>query len=187
MPVQQKAQNAFDDAREGNKLGDTARHYLLVPRVTMEWLFPVILTLALYLLVRGHDLPGGGFAAGLTASIGIILLYMASGTRSVEARLHVQPVRWISAGLLCATATGAAAWFFGYPFLSTHSSYLELPLIGPVPIASALLFDIGVFAVVLGTTVLILIALAHQSIRTPRATRPEDGGAQEASARGGQG
>jgi len=169
MPEQQRTQNAFDDAREDRKRGDTARHYLLVPRVTMEWLFPVILTLALYLLVRGHDLPGGGFAAGLTASIGIILLYMANGTRAVEARLHVQPVRWISAGLLCATGTGAAAWFFGYPFLSTHSRYLDLPLIGAVPIASALLFDIGVFAVVVGTTVLILIALAHQSIRTPRA------------------
>ncbi|WP_065846072.1 monovalent cation/H+ antiporter subunit A [Sphingobium sp. Ndbn-10] len=182
MPVQQRTQNAFDDAREGSKLGDTAKHYLLVPRVTMEWLFPVILTLALYLLVRGHDLPGGGFAGGLTASIGIILLYMANGTRAVEARLNVQPVRWISAGLLCATATGGAAWFFGYPFLSTHSSYLDLPLIGSVPIASALLFDIGVFAVVVGTTVLILIALAHQSIRTPRASRSADVATLEATA-----
>ncbi|MFA7586538.1 MAG: hydrogen gas-evolving membrane-bound hydrogenase subunit E, partial [Novosphingobium sp.] len=171
MPVQQRAQNASDDAREGNAVGDTARHYLLVPRVTIEWLFPVILTLALYLLVRGHDLPGGGFAAGLTASIGLILLYMANGTRAVEARLHVRPVRWISAGLICATATGAGAWFFGYPFLSSHFSYLDLPLIGAVPVASALLFDVGVFAVVVGTTVLILIALAHQSIRAPRAGR----------------
>ena len=186
MPEQQRTQNAFDEARDDRKRGDTARHYLLVPRVTMEWLFPVILTLALYFLVRGHDLPGGGFAAGLTASIGIILLYMANGTRAVEARLHVQPVRWISAGLLCAAGTGGAAWFFGYPFLSTHSGHLDLPLIGAVPIASALLFDIGVFAVVVGTTVLILIALAHQSIRTPRAnpvaaagkldTAPDEGG-----------
>ncbi|CCW17277.1 Na(+) H(+) antiporter subunit A; Na(+) H(+) antiporter subunit B [Sphingobium indicum BiD32] len=187
MPLQQKRQNAFDDARKGNKVGDTARHYLLVPRVTMEWLFPVILTLALYLLVRGHDLPGGGFAAGLTASIGIILLYMANGTRAVEARLNVRPVRWISAGLLCATATGGAAWFFGHPFLSTHFSYLDLPLIGSVPVASALLFDIGVFAVVVGTTVLILIALAHQSIRSPRANRSEDGTAQEATELEGKG
>ena len=174
MPVQQKAQNASDDARNGNAAGDTARHYLLVPRVTIEWLFPVILTLALYLLVRGHDLPGGGFTAGLTASIGLILLYMANGTRAVEARLHVQPVRWISAGLICATATGMAAWFFGYAFLTSHFSYLDLPLIGDVPAASALLFDIGIFAVVVGTTVLILIALAHQSIRAPRVRRSKE-------------
>jgi multicomponent K+:H+ antiporter subunit A len=187
VPEQQLTQNAFDNAREGSPVGETARNYLLVPRVTMEWLFPVILTLALYLLVRGHDLPGGGFAAGLTASIGIILLYMAIGTRAVEARLHIQPVRWISAGLLCATATGAAAWFFGYPFLSTHFRYLEVPLIGAIPIASALLFDIGVFAVVVGTTVLILIALAHQSIRTPRVLRPKDGTAPEAVSEQGLG
>ncbi|QWT16656.1 monovalent cation/H+ antiporter subunit A [Sphingobium xenophagum] len=172
IPDQQRVQNAFDDAHDDNMFGDTARHYLLVPRVIMEWLFPVILTCALYLLVRGHDLPGGGFAGGISASIAIILLYMASGTRSVESRLHIQPVRWIAAGLLCAAATGAAAWFFGYPFLSTHFRYLDVPIIGQVPIASALLFDIGVFAVVVGTTVLILIALAHQSIRTPTMRRP---------------
>jgi multicomponent K+:H+ antiporter subunit A len=171
LPVQQRQQNAADDAREDRTRGDTVRHYLLVPRVLMEWLFPVILTSALYLLVRGHDLPGGGFAAGVTASIALIVLYMASGTRSVETRLAIQPVHWISAGLLCATATGAAAWLFGYPFLSTHFRYLALPIIGAVPIASALLFDIGVFAVVVGSTALILVALAHQSIRSPRAPR----------------
>ncbi|ATE66374.1 monovalent cation/H+ antiporter subunit A [Rhizorhabdus dicambivorans] len=174
IPDQQKVQNASDGAREGSQHGDTAKHYLLVPRVIMEWLFPVILTCALYLLVRGHDLPGGGFAAGLTASIAIILLYMANGTRWVEARLNVHPVRWISVGLLLAATTGMAAWLFGFPFLSTYFSYFTLPIIGDVPIASALLFDIGVFAVVVGTTVLILIAFAHQSIRTPRAAPKPD-------------
>jgi len=179
MPVQQRKQNAFDEAREDRESGDTARHYLLVPRVIMEWLFPVILTCALYLLVRGHDLPGGGFAAGITGSIAIILLYMASGTRAVEAKLNVQPVRWISAGLLLAIGTGLAALPFGYPFLTTYFGYLKLPIIGEVPVASALLFDVGIFAVVIGTTVLVLIALAHQSIRTPRARRPADGVAPE--------
>jgi multicomponent K+:H+ antiporter subunit A len=180
LPVQQRQQNAADDAHQHRTVGDTVRHYLLVPRVLMEWLFPVILTCALYLLVRGHDLPGGGFAAGVTASIGIIVLYMASGTRSVETRLAVQPVRWIAAGLLCASATGMGAWLFGYPFLSTYFQYLKLPIVGDVPMASALLFDIGVFAVVVGTTALILVALAHQSIRSPRTPRPS--GARRGSA-----
>src|SRR3546814_11570219 len=89
IPEQQRQQNAFDDAREDRDRGDTVRHYLLVPRVLMEWLFPVILTCSLYFLVRGHVLPGGGFAAGVTASIAIIVLYMASGTRSVEMRLKI--------------------------------------------------------------------------------------------------
>ena len=74
----------------------------------------------------------------------------------------------MGAGLLIATATGIGAWFFGAPFLTSHFQYLELPLIGKVPAASALLFDLGVFLLVVGSTVLILVALAHQSIRINR-------------------
>ncbi|MFL5530647.1 MAG: MnhB domain-containing protein, partial [Gemmatimonadales bacterium] len=79
---------------------------------------------------------------------------------------------WIGLGLLCATLTGVGAWAFGYPFLTSYFRYLDLPAIGKVPAATALLFDLGVFAVVVGSTVLILVALAHQSVRTPRAARP---------------
>src|SRR3546814_7608524 len=120
----------------------------------------------------GHDLPGGGFTAGIATWFAFLLLYMANGTRLVEASLSVQPVRGSAVGLVCAVATGLAAWLFGYPFLTSHSRYLPLPLIGDIPLASALLFDIGVFAVVVGTTLLMLIAIAHQSIRSPRARKP---------------
>jgi len=167
LPQQQQRQNDFDRDDEERSHGDTLAHYLLVPRIIMQWLFPVILTFAIYLLMRGHDLPGGGFAGGVTASIAILLLYMAGGTRWVEAHLDIRPLRWISFGLLLAVGTGIAAWIGGHPFLTSHFGYLSIPLIGDIPIASALLFDIGVFAVVVGTTVLILIALAHQSIRSP--------------------
>jgi multicomponent K+:H+ antiporter subunit A len=77
-------------------------------------------------------------------------------------------------GLLVGGGTGAAAWLFGHPFLTSYFSYAELPLIGPVPLASALLFDIGVFALVVGATVLMLIAIAHQSVRSHRAPRVEE-------------
>jgi multicomponent K+:H+ antiporter subunit A len=174
LPHQQQRQNAFDHAEEDREHGDTLAHYMFVPRIIMQWLFPVILTFAIYLLMRGHDLPGGGFAGGIAASIAILLLYMAGGTRWVESRINVQPLLWISLGLLCAAATGMAAWAFGYPFLTSYSRYVSLPLIGDIPIASALLFDIGVFAVVVGTTVLILIALAHQSIRSPRRKKVDE-------------
>ena len=167
LPHQQRRQNDFDRDDEARSHGDTLAHYLFVPRIIMQWLFPVILTFAIYLLMRGHDLPGGGFAGGVTASIAILLLYMAGGTRWVEAHLDIRPLRWISFGLLLAVGTGLAAWIGGFPFLTGHFSYFRVPLIGDIPIASALLFDIGVFAVVVGTTVLILIALAHQSIRSP--------------------
>jgi len=71
-------------------------------------------------------------------------------------------------GLLLAAGDGAAAWLFDRPFLSSSFSYLEIPLLGAVPMASALVFDLGVFALVVGATVLMLIVIAHQSVRTHR-------------------
>ena len=66
--------------------------------------------------------------------------------RWVEDRLRILPVNWIGLGLLLAATTGMASWLFGYPFLTSYSQYVELPLIGAVPAATALLFDLGVFA-----------------------------------------
>ncbi|MGH7003804.1 MAG: MnhB domain-containing protein, partial [Alphaproteobacteria bacterium] len=124
-----------------------------------------------YLFVRGHDLPGGGFAAGIAMAAGFLLQYMALGTRLAEDRLTVLPVVWIGFGLLFAACVGMASLMLGYPFLTSHSRYVELPLLGKIPAASATLFDLGVFSLVVGATVLMLIALAHQSIRSLRATR----------------
>ena len=170
-PEQQRRQDAFDEASEDRTIGDTLADYLLVPRVIMEWLFPVILVFAIYLWVRGHDLPGGGFAAGIALSIALIVQYMASGTRRVEARLRIQPVRWIGYGMLLAVLTGAGAWVFDLPFLTSYFGYVDIPVIGKVPAASALLFDLAVFMLVVGATALVLIALAHQSIRKPYVRR----------------
>src|SRR5690606_36999962 len=163
-PKQQRVQNAYDEARSDRERGDTIADYLLVPRVVMEWLFPVFVLFALYLLIRGHDLPGGGFAAGITMSIALILQYMAAGTRSVEERLRILPLSWMGAGLLVALGTGLGAAVFGRPFLTSWFQYVDLPIVGAVPLATALLFDVGVFLLVVGVTALILIAIAHQSV-----------------------
>ena len=171
-PEQQQTQDAYDRERSDRTEGDTLADYLAIPGLIMQWLFPVIGVIAIYLFLRGHDLPGGGFAAGVTMSIALILQYMAGGTRWIEARLRILPISWAGLGLLCAAFTGMGAWLFGHPFLTSYFQYLDLPLIGKVPFATALLFDLGVFAVVVGATVLILIALAHQSVRAPRAARP---------------
>jgi multicomponent K+:H+ antiporter subunit A len=74
-------------------------------------------------------------------------------------------------GLLLAAATGAGAWAFAYPFLSSHVAHLELPLLGELHVPSAFFFDLGVFVLVVGATGLILIALAHQSTRAHRPPR----------------
>ncbi|MGE7369469.1 monovalent cation/H+ antiporter subunit A [Neorhizobium sp. NPDC001467] len=168
MPEQQLIQNRFDEERPERSEGDTAREYLLIPSVIMQWMFPVLITFAVYIFMRGHDLPGGGFSAGLTLSIAFLLQYLAGGTRWAEDRIRILPLRWMGAGILTATLTGIGAWFLGYPFLTSHSRYIELPVIGKMPAATALLFDLGVFLLVVGSTVLILVALAHQSIRINR-------------------
>ena len=101
-------------------------------------------------------------------AVAFIVQYIAHGTHWVEARLRVLPVRWMGIGLMLAVAVGAAAWLFDRPFLTSSFSYLQIPWVGAVPIASALLFDLGVFASVVGATILMLIAIAHQSVRSHR-------------------
>ena len=79
---------------------------MAIPALMMALLFPVIGVAAVFLLLRGHDLPGGGFVAGVTMAVAFILQYMARGTIWVEARLRVLPVRWMGVGLLLAGGTG---------------------------------------------------------------------------------
>src|SRR5690606_36367863 len=143
-PEQQREQTYFDEQRPERSIGDTVRDYLLVPSVIMQWLFPVIITFAIYIFIRGHDLPGGGFSAGLTMSIAFLLQYLAGGTRWAEERIRILPLRWMGSGILVAVVTGLGAWVLGYPFLTSHSRYLEMPLVGKIPAATAMLFDLGV-------------------------------------------
>ncbi len=168
VPEQQYSQDLYDEAQPSREKGDTLKSAMAVPRLMMALLFPVICTTAIFLLLRGHDLPGGGFVAGITMAVAFILQYIARGTTWTEAHLRILPVHWMGAGLLMTASVGAAAWLFKRPFLSSSFSYLDVPWIGPVPVASALLFDIGVFALVVGATVLMLIAIAHQTVRSHR-------------------
>lgn len=177
VPEQQHSQNLYDEAQPNRRKDDTIKSAIALPALMMAMLFPIIAIAAVFLLLRGHDLPGGGFVAGVTMAVAFILQYMARGTTWVETHLRVLPVRWMGIGLLLAAGVGAAAWLFDRPFLSSSFSYLEIPWIGSVPLASALLFDLGVFALVVGATVLMLIAIAHQSVRSHRAPRVREPGA----------
>ncbi|KXG84696.1 monovalent cation/H+ antiporter subunit A [Agrobacterium bohemicum] len=180
LPEQQLIQNAFDaDSPERSK-GETVRDYLLVPSVIMQWMFPVIVTFSIFLFIRGHDLPGGGFSAGITMAVAFLLQYLAGGTRWAEDRIRILPLRWMGFGLLMAAATGMGSWAFGYPFLTSYFQYTDIPYIGKMPTATALLFDLGVFSLVVGATVLILIALAHQSLRNYKVRTPDAAKAEEA-------
>ena len=110
-------------------------------------MFPGIGVLALYLLLRGHNLPGGGFVAGLTMAVAFILQYMAGGTRWVEERWTFSPVRLMGVGLFWQCGAGLGAWLFGHPFLTSHTfAHFDLPLIGNFTLPTAFIFDIGVFS-----------------------------------------
>ena len=169
-PAQQRATplDLQTDLVNPRKAHDTAVGYLLVPAVLSRLLLPVTAMLAVHLFMRGHNEPGGGFVAGLVMAIGFITQYMMAGTQWVEARFNLQLRRWIAVGLSLVLLTGLGSLLFGYPFLTTHTAHFELPLLGAMHLPSAMFFDLGVFSVVLGATLLILTALAHQSIRRQR-------------------
>ncbi|TWC65627.1 multisubunit potassium/proton antiporter PhaA subunit /multisubunit potassium/proton antiporter PhaB subunit [Pseudomonas sp. SJZ103] len=167
LPAQQRqlAPDVATDLVNPRQASDTALGFMMVPAVLVRLLLPIALVVSFYLFMRGHNQPGGGFVAGLVMSVAFILQYMVAGTQWVEAQMSLRPMRWMGFGLFSATLTGIGALFVGYPFLTTHTWHLSLPLLGDIHIASALFFDVGVYAMVVGSTLLMLTALGHQSVR----------------------
>jgi multicomponent K+:H+ antiporter subunit A len=141
---------------------------LKVPAVLVRLLLPIVGLVSVYFLLRGHNAPGGGFVGGLIMATGVIAQYMVGGTIWVESRLRIHPLAMIGVGLLAAAAAGIGAWALSLPFLTAIDTHLHLPAIGDVHVSSVLLFDLGVYLLVVGATLLILVALAHQSLRRPR-------------------
>ena len=170
LPAQQRAQvdDGSSDLLNPRRAKDTAVGYLMVPAVLVRLLLPLAVLVSVYFFMRGHNQPGGGFVAGLVMSVALLLQFIVSGTEWVEEHLRIYPRRWIAVGMLLALATGAGSVVFGYPFMTTHTAHLDLPLLGTIHLPSALFFDLGVFALVLGSTMLILTSLAHQSVRSHR-------------------
>ncbi len=176
LPAQQRllAPDVVTDLVNPRQAADTALGFMMVPAALVRLLLPIALVVSMYLFMRGHNQPGGGFVAGLVMSVAFILQYMVAGTQWVEAQMSLRPLRWMGTGLLCATLTGGGAMLLGYPFLTTHTAHLHLPVLGDIHFASALFFDVGIFTVVVGSTLLILTALAHQSVRGHRpASQPK--------------
>ncbi|MFN3628510.1 MAG: monovalent cation/H+ antiporter subunit A [Casimicrobiaceae bacterium] len=141
---------------------------LLLPLALVSRLMlPLASVVAVYIFLRGHNEPGGGFIAGLVFSVALLVQFIANGQRWVEARMATDFRLWIAAGLLIAGLTGMAAWWFGSPFLTSTYDYPWLPGVGGVPLASAALFDLGVFLVVVGATLVALISIARMRRSSP--------------------
>jgi multicomponent K+:H+ antiporter subunit A len=143
---------------------------LKIAAVLIRLLLPLAAAVSLYFLLRGHNAPGGGFVGGLIMATAVIVQYIVGGTIWVESRLRIHPLNWIGIGLLAAAAAGLGAWWFSLPFLTALAVNLQLPGLGEIHLSSVLLFDLGVYLLVVGATLLILVALAHQSLRRSRKT-----------------
>ncbi len=133
-------------------------------QTVIRFLFFVINLLAVYLLVRGHNHPGGGFIAGLATAISIVLLGLVTGLRELHGVMRIDPVRIAATGVATAFLTGLGPLLFNRPFLEQFTLHYEnLPLLGSVHVGTPLLFDLGVYLVVVGVTCKILLVLSQSS------------------------
>jgi multicomponent K+:H+ antiporter subunit A len=132
-------------------------------------LLPLVLVAGIFIFLRGHNEPGGGFIAGLIVAIAFLLQYLASGFDWTDSRRRIGEHILIGFGVLIAVFTGLGSLLFGANFLSTAFDYFTLPLVGEFELATALLFDLGVFSVVLGAVMLALAQLSHIAKRAARA------------------
>mgnify|MGYP001794442435 CR=1 FL=1 len=136
------------------------RHPLMMVVVTRV-LMPSAVVVGLYIFLRGHNEPGGGFVAGLVIAIALLMQYMASGFAWTQERQKIEYHTMIGLGVVIAGLTGAGAWLAGQPFLTSAYTYIHLPPIEEYELATAMLFDLGVFLTVLGAVMLMLYSLAR--------------------------
>ena len=151
------------------------RHPMMMVVMTRV-IMPVVLMVGFYIFLRGHNEPGGGFIAGLIVSIAVVMQYMASGFAWASARLRYPYHGIIGTGVLIAGLTGIGSWFFGKPFLTSGFTYVRIPPFEKVELATAALFDLGVFLAVVGAVMLTLESFSRLARRAhvPEADHPMD-------------
>jgi multicomponent K+:H+ antiporter subunit A len=146
----------------------------LLLRVAASVVLPLALVFSLYIFMRGHNLPGGGFIAGLITAVALVLQFMSLGQARAEQFLRAgggrRFVRWIGSGLGIAGLTGVGAFALSRPFLTSAHGHPHVPLLGELPLATAAIFDLGVYLTVVGSTLLTLSVLGQASREAPSAT-----------------
>lgn len=131
----------------------------LILSTATRLLLPLLLIFSIFLLLRGHNEPGGGFVGGLVAAAAFALYMIATGVADVKRILRIEPRTLIGIGLLICLISGLISLFRGLPFMTGLWSKTVLPVIGKV--GTPLLFDTGVYLVVLGITLTIILSLAE--------------------------
>ncbi len=139
----------------------------LLLRVAASVVLPLALVFSIYIFMRGHNLPGGGFIAGLITAAALVLQFMAMGQSRAELLMKAgggrRFVRWIGIGLGIAGLTGVGAFVLGRPFLTSAFGHPVVGVLGELPLATAALFDLGVYFTVVGATLLTLSVLGAVS------------------------
>jgi multicomponent K+:H+ antiporter subunit A len=138
---------------------DESGHPLMLS-VVARLILPLALLVSVFIFLRGHNAPGGGFIAGLVTAIALILQYVAFGAGWTQRRVRADFHPVVALGVLIAGLTGIGSWFFGRPFLTSWHDLVHLPLIGDIEIASAIAFDFGVYLVVVGAALLVMANLS---------------------------
>ena len=142
--------------------GEKAQNRSIMVDVVTRLLFPAMVLLSAYFFFSGHNAPGGGFVGGLVMGLALTLRYLAGGRDELEEALPVDPSKLLGVGLLLSGAAAVIPMFMGYPPLTSGYIEPEIPLIGAVTIPSALLFDAGVYTIVVGLAMHILTSLGAQ-------------------------
>ncbi|MFB5662142.1 Na(+)/H(+) antiporter subunit B [Alteribacillus sp. HJP-4] len=135
---------------------------VILQTVTKVVLF-LILSFSVFMFFNGHHEPGGGFIGGLMTASGIVLLLLAFDLTTVKNALPLDFKLLIPAGLLTAIGAGVGSFFFGVPFLSHTYDYFTFPVLGELELATALIFDIGVYLVVVGVTLAIIQTIGEDT------------------------
>jgi len=145
--------------------------YPIIMATLTQLLLPLALLVAVFILLRGHNQPGGGFIAGLITAVALIVQFLANGTHWTHRRMPSDSHPLIVWGLAIAAATGLGSWLFGAPFLTSTHGHLRWPIVGEFELASAMAFDLGVFLVVVGSTLMILLNLGALHHTLPKRRR----------------
>ena len=126
-------------------------------------LMPLLLLFAVFLLLRGHNQPGGGFVGGLVVASSFVLYSIAFGVDAARRAVLVRPGRLLGVGLLVALASGLPAVMKGQPFMTAQWTEVSL---GPTAVAlgTPLVFDVGVFLAVIGVVLGIVFTLAEVTL-----------------------
>jgi multicomponent Na+:H+ antiporter subunit B len=116
----------------------------------------IIIIFSVYLFFAGHYTPGGGFIGGLMTSAALVLLLLAFDIKTINTIFPFNFMTVAAAGLLISVLTGVGALFFDVPYLTHTFDYVELPILGETALASTLIFDLGVYLVVVGIAMTII-------------------------------